>query len=159
MVTIMYKREVYLANLEQTQIIASKLAKIVSPNDVITLSGNLGAGKTTFIQYFIKNLSTEEIEITSPTFNLLHIYKLLNLEIWHFDLYRLKTPDEVYELGIESAFVQGLSIIEWPEIIQDILPKDRLELNLSFSFKDDARILTMKGCGRWASILREQLLL
>lgn len=155
----MHKREVYLANLKQTEILAARIAKIVVLGDVITLSGNLGAGKTSFAQYFIKSLTNEEIEVTSPTFNLLHLYKTLTLEIWHFDLYRLKNRDEIYELGIESAFNQGVSIIEWPEIIQTILPKDRLELNLAFSFKDEARILTLQGYGRWASLLREQLLL
>lgn len=142
-----------LENKEQTKKIATKLAKMVNLGDIITLSGNLGAGKTSFAQYFIKSLSDLDIEVTSPTFNLLHVYQLKTIEIWHFDLYRLKNSDEVYELGIEDAFIKGVSLIEWPEIIQTILPKDRLDLRIDFSSNKDERILTWKGSSKWTELL------
>jgi tRNA threonylcarbamoyladenosine biosynthesis protein TsaE len=142
-----------LKNKEQTKKFASKLAKVVKLGDIITLSGNLGAGKTSFAQYFIKALSDAEIEVTSPTFNLLHVYQLKVIEIWHFDLYRLKNGDEIYELGIEDAFLNGVSLIEWPEIIQSILPKDRLDLRIDFSSNKDERIITWKGSSRWTELL------
>ncbi len=154
----MQKKEIHLKDLEQTKIFASKLAQIAKVGDIITFSGELGAGKTSFIQYFIQSLSDEIIEITSPTFNLLHIHKLDQLEIWHFDLYRLKNKEEAYELGIEDAFNQAISLIEWPEIIYNILPRNRLEIRLSFTNKLDARILTLTGLGKWAEIIENKLL-
>ena len=155
----MKKKEIYLENLAQTKIFASRLAKIAKLGDIITFSGELGAGKTSFIQYFIQSLSDKIIEITSPTFNLLHIHKLAQLEIWHFDLYRLKSKEEAYELGIEDGFNHAISLIEWPEIIYNILPEDRLEIHLSFSTEADARLLTLIGFGKWSKIINNQLLL
>ena len=155
----MQKKEIHLENLDQTKIFASRLAKIAKLSDIITFSGELGAGKTSFIQYFIQSLSDEIIEITSPTFNLLHIYKLKQLEIWHFDLYRLKSKEEAYELGIEDGFNRAISLIEWPEIIYDILPSNRLEIHLAFATEENARILTLIGFGKWSEIINNQLLL
>lgn len=144
-----------LTNLKETEAFASVLAKIVKIGDIITFSGDLGVGKTSFIQFFIKSLARQEIEVTSPTFNLLHLYKLDEYEIWHFDLYRLKNKEEIYELGIDDAFSYGVSLIEWPEIIADILPKDRLEIKLSFADKQSSRELTLNAYGKW----KEKLLL
>jgi tRNA threonylcarbamoyl adenosine modification protein YjeE len=138
-----------LKSKEQTKILASKLAKTAKLGDIITLSGDLGAGKTSFAQYFIRSLSDDEIDVTSPTFNLLHVHQLKDLEIWHFDLYRLKNSDEIYELGIEDALTQGISLIEWPEIAQAILPKDRLDLRFDFTDEENTRIITFNGSDKW----------
>ena len=149
----MLKQQIYLKNQEEMKNFASKLAKVAKSGDIITLSGDLGVGKTSFSQFFIRSLTDEDIEVTSPTFNLLHVYSLKILQIWHFDLYRLKNKQEIYELGIEDAFDNGVSLIEWPEIIKDSLPKNRLDLDLSFSKVDDARIINWKGSIKWAELL------
>lgn len=146
---------IYLKDQEQTKKFASKVAKISESGDIITFSGNLGVGKTSFIQYFIRSLSDKEVEVTSPTFNLLHIYQVNSLEIWHFDLYRLKKKEEVYEIGIEDAFDKGLSLIEWPEIIIDILPKNRLDLKIEFTEEKEARIISWSGSNKWIKSLSE----
>ena len=122
----MHSKTIYLDNIEQTKYFASSLGKHLVSGDVITFSGDLGSGKTTLIQHLINSLSVDRIEVTSPSFNLLHVYKLNGLELWHFDLYRLNNAIEVYELGIEDAFLDGVSLIEWPEIIGNILPENRL---------------------------------
>ncbi len=72
----MPKQEIYLANQEQTRILAAKLAKIVALGDIITLTGNLGAGKTSFVQYLVNSLAEKKIEVTSPSFNLMHLYQV-----------------------------------------------------------------------------------
>lgn len=149
----MHKTQIHLSNLDQTNLFASRLAKIAKIGDIITFSGELGAGKTSFIQYFIRSLSKDEIEVNSPTFNLLHIYKLDKINIWHYDLYRLKNQEEIYELGLEEGFDYGVSLIEWPEIIYDILPSDRLEIQISFSDQEQAREITLTGHGKWEEIL------
>lgn len=150
-------KEVYLKNLEDTKVLATFIAKHLSPGDVVTFRGNLGAGKTSFVKYMINSLSKSEVEVTSPSFNLLHIYDQNNIELWHFDLYRLKDIDEIYELGIEDAFIKGVSLIEWPEIIDKILPKNRLEIKLSFAEKENARIVNLSGFSKWSKILENEL--
>ena len=154
----MNKTEIHLDDLERTKFYASKLAKLTNIGDVITFTGKLGAGKTSFIQYFIRSLAEDELEVTSPTFNLLHVYKLDKLEIDHFDLYRLKNIEEAYELGIEHAFENAITLIEWPQIIMNILPKDRLEINLSFGEKENSRLMTLQAFGKWDNIITQDFI-
>lgn len=126
-------------SLEDTASIAKGLAVNAKAGDVFLLKGNLGAGKTAFASGFINSLLPKPQNITSPTFNIVQIYKssefsvlssqknTQNLElttknfheIWHFDLYRLKSPDELYELGIEEAMEKAICLIEWPEIAEN----------------------------------------
>jgi tRNA threonylcarbamoyladenosine biosynthesis protein TsaE len=154
----MQQQEIYIDDIEQIKILASKIAQNLSIGDVVTFSGDLGSGKTTLIKYFIEHLSTDSIEVTSPTFNLLHLYKSNNLEIWHFDLYRLKNKIEAYELGIEDAFIYGISLIEWPEVIHDLLPENRLDIKLSFTNKEDSRIVHLSGNSKWTKVINNKLL-
>lgn len=142
-----------LSNINKTCEFAKKLAKFVKATDVITFSGDLGVGKTTFIQAFIKALATEDIEVTSPTFNLLHIYNLSQFEIWHYDLYRINNIEEVYELGIEDSFHYAVTLIEWPEIINNIIPEDRLEIELFFGDSEFSREIKLKAYGIWQNKL------
>ena len=153
-----------LNNLKDTQAFATNLAKVTRIGDTVTLSGDLGVGKTSFAQFFIKSLTSEETEVTSPTFNIVNIYQIneaysdslrnnskeeliKNLSIWHFDLYRLQSKDEIYELGIEEAWDTAISLIEWPDIIHNILPKDRIEIELSFLDDDDKRKMIIRTFG------------
>ena len=145
----MIEKKISLIDLEQTWDFASKLANITNTGDVITFNGDLGVGKTTFIKSFINKLASEDVEVTSPTFNLLHLYKLEKFEIWHFDLYRIKNKEEIFELGIEDAFEYGISLIEWPEIIRNILPRDRLEIEISFGESEFSREIILKAYGTW----------
>lgn len=120
-------------NLNDMRKAASELAKDLSQGDVVCLYGTLGAGKTTFTQFLVEALGGQINEVTSPTFNILHIYDTSSCEVHHFDLYRLDDPKEVYELGIEDSFLNGITIIEWPEIIEGILPKHTIKVVLSIS--------------------------
>lgn len=142
-----------LKSLQDTENIATKIAKIIEMGDTITLSGDLGVGKTSFVQLLINSLAGQKIEVTSPTFNILNIYKFDEIEVWHFDLYRLKSKNEVYELGIEDAYNNVISLIEWPGIISSLLPKDRLEIDLAFPqdlvIGEEARIITLRAFGKW----------
>lgn len=150
--------KIELDGIKETKHFLKNISKYLSLGDVVTFSGNLGAGKTTFIKCLIESIAGEDIEVTSPTFNLLHVYKLDMMEIWHFDLYRLKTLSEVYELGIEDAFVDAVSFIEWPELINSILPKERLEIKIDFSNEDSSkRIVTLKGFSKWKDIIENGL--
>ncbi|MGL4226908.1 MAG: tRNA (adenosine(37)-N6)-threonylcarbamoyltransferase complex ATPase subunit type 1 TsaE, partial [Rickettsia sp.] len=91
---------------------------------------DLGAGKTFFCREIIKYFCGEHTSIISPTFNLLQTYKAYNFTIYHYDLYRLKSPEEIYELGFEEALNGNLILIEWSEIIKHLLTPPLIEVNL-----------------------------
>lgn len=117
-------------SLADTHKIAGEIAEKAEIGTVITLKGELGAGKTAFAEGFIKALNPEIKAVTSPTFNLIKIYDTPKFPVWHFDLYRLKHPDEIYELGIEDAIMEGVSLIEWHEISEPLLPKDCISVEI-----------------------------
>jgi tRNA threonylcarbamoyl adenosine modification protein YjeE len=129
------------SNLDLTALdnLAFEIASHLTQGSVIALTGDLGAGKTTFSGMIINHLTQKQEDITSPTFNLVHNYSSPKGQIWHFDLYRLKHMEEVYALGIEDAFHHGISIIEWPEIIENLLPINALKIQLSFGQDDNLR--------------------
>src|SRR5205814_8845780 len=99
---------------------------------VVALSGTLGAGKTTFARGFIAARAGRPVEVPSPTFTLVQTYEFASGAIWHFDLYRLERADEAIELGIDEAFADGISLIEWPERLGGLLPGLRLDVRLVF---------------------------
>ena len=146
-------QQIYLSNQEDTKKFATNLAKHAEVGDIITLRGDLGAGKTSFAQYFIQAIAGENIEVTSPTFNLVHLHQLKSVTIWHFDLYRLTDKKEIYELGIEDAMHEGITLIEWPEIISNILPKNRLDLHIATTDKENVRIVSYQASEKWTEIL------
>ncbi len=108
---------------EQTAELARKLAKITKIGDVWALNGTLGMGKTVFARAFIKSLSDAQ-EVVSPTFTLLQTYATPEFDIYHYDLYRLEKPTDVFELDVEEAFYSGVSLVEWPEKMGGFLPRD-----------------------------------
>lgn len=110
---------------------------------ILTLTGNLGAGKTTFTQFLLKSLGSSD-EINSPTYSIVNEYDTPQGKVFHFDLYRLKNIDEVYDIGIEEYLESAyLSIIEWPEIFSDALA-DYPHHEMSIENKDSARQIFFK---------------
>ncbi|UXU85169.1 tRNA (adenosine(37)-N6)-threonylcarbamoyltransferase complex ATPase subunit type 1 TsaE [Mammaliicoccus sciuri] len=140
-------------SLEKTQQIAEKLAQVVTENDIILLNGDLGAGKTTFSQYFGKALGVKR-NINSPTFNLIKSYKG-RLPLHHMDCYRLEDSDE--DLGFDEYFNDnGVTIIEWSEFIQEYLPKERLEINIKY-IDADKRVFEIISKGEHYKQIKEVL--
>lgn len=132
--------------------LAVALAAVARSGDVFALDGDLGTGKTVFARAFINARAgqNEDEEVPSPTFTLLQSYELENGAVHHFDLYRLNAPDEALELGIEEAFSSGISLIEWPERLGEwLLPRDRLDVSLSYVGNPEARRATLGGHGDW----------
>ena len=132
--------------------LAVRLAALLRRSDVVALSGDLGTGKTSFARALLRALGHDG-EVPSPTFTLVQIYDLAICQIWHCDLYRLTSAEEVFEIGIEEAFAEAVSLIEWPEILGALLPDDRLDMNLDFTADTDLRRITLTGHGSWASRL------
>ncbi|WP_300377263.1 tRNA (adenosine(37)-N6)-threonylcarbamoyltransferase complex ATPase subunit type 1 TsaE [Henriciella sp.] len=121
--------EIHLPDIEATSRLARRLAPHLKAGDVIALKGGLGAGKTTFARALISILSGAETDVPSPTYTLVQTYDTPGLTVFHFDLYRLETPDEVMELGWEET-MDGLALIEWPDKAGEHLPQWRLDLAL-----------------------------
>ncbi|WP_374654951.1 tRNA (adenosine(37)-N6)-threonylcarbamoyltransferase complex ATPase subunit type 1 TsaE [Dongia sp.] len=149
--------EIDLADAAMTARAGGILASIVRPGDILALWGDLGAGKTTLARGFIGALVPAEEAVPSPTFTLVQTYPAEiggeAVEIWHFDLYRLKTAEEAYEVGIEEAFAAGISLIEWPERLGSLLPRKRLDVTLSPGGHADSRRLCLAGSGDWPARL------
>ena len=144
-----------LPSLEATQHVAATLSTAARRGDVITLQGVLGAGKTTFARAFIQALNPKILEVPSPTFTLVHVYDEQPLPIWHFDLYRLKSAEEVYELGIEEAFATALSLIEWPERLAGFSLSNCLSLSFSHHPPSMQRTLHITPDVSWVTRLPE----
>jgi tRNA threonylcarbamoyladenosine biosynthesis protein TsaE len=128
--------------------LAARISALAEAGDIIALTGDLGAGKTTFARAFIRARGNRE-EVPSPTFTLAQVYELDPTAIWHFDLYRLNAPEEAWELGIEEAFSEAISLIEWPERLGTLLPERRLQLALAFGDRPGARQVSLDPGTTW----------
>ncbi len=115
----------------ETANIAKAFAKTLKSGDVLCLNGDLGAGKTAFVQGLVKALGFSE-PISSPTFTIVNCYEGGKFPIYHFDVYRIDDCDEMYEVGFEEyVYGNGITIIEWSEKIQEILPQKRYDISIS----------------------------
>ena len=146
---------VALPDEQATRRLAIDIANSLAPGDLVTLSGDLGAGKTTFARSLIRYLAGDEkIEVPSPTFTLVQTYETPAGPIWHFDLYRLSGADEVIELGWDEVRANGIALVEWPDRLGPLLPADRLDIAISFGAASGARRAALTGHGGWAARLK-----
>jgi len=132
--------------------LAGRIAAVAEPTDIIALKGELGTGKTTFARAFIRQHG-ERDDIPSPTFTLVQTYDSGPTAIWHFDLYRLRTSEEAWELAIEDAFASGISLVEWPERLGSLLPERRLQITFRFGAEPGARRLLLDPSKDWQARL------
>lgn len=120
-----------LADEAATVRFADDLAAVLQPGDLICLSGDLGAGKSTLARALLRSLADDPgLEVPSPTFTLVQTYELPRFPVSHFDLYRLEEPEELEELGLEELLETGAALVEWPELGGDLLPASRVWLQL-----------------------------
>ncbi|MEC7490680.1 MAG: tRNA (adenosine(37)-N6)-threonylcarbamoyltransferase complex ATPase subunit type 1 TsaE [Pseudomonadota bacterium] len=142
------ERVVPLPGRSATMELATEFANHVCTGDVIALTGDLGVGKTEFARSLIGARAQQEAvdigHVPSPTYTLVQQYELSNGTIYHFDLYRLANPDEAWELGLEEAFVDGISIIEWAGRIEGFWPRNTIHIHLEFGKNDAARVAYIK---------------
>jgi tRNA threonylcarbamoyladenosine biosynthesis protein TsaE len=141
-----------LADEAATAALGGLVAARARSGDVIALWGDLGAGKTVFARGFLRALGVEE-EVPSPTFTLVQTYVTPPGTVYHFDLYRLEEAEEIWELGIEDALADGISLIEWPDRIGDVLPAERLDVTLALA--DHGRAVRLVGHGGWRGRVRQ----
>ena len=137
-----------LSSEKKTEELASKFSKKLKPGNVVFLYGEMGGGKTTFIRYLINQLqkdNTLEItEVTSPTFNLLNEYQINQIKINHYDLFRIKTVEEIKNLDILADNTNAVTLIEWPQIITK-KPENLIELIFEYGKDHQTRSVQIKG--------------
>ena len=127
---------------------AKDLASKLNAKDIIILSGELGSGKTKFVQGILSYFGLED-EISSPTFNIVNEYNTKSFPIYHFDVYRLEDVSEFYEIGGEDYFQNGLCLIEWGELIKEALPPDFIDISFKKTDNNDnLRILNIETYGK-----------
>lgn len=128
---------------DDTKAFAKNFAKLLNKNDVIVLTGELGSGKTKFVEGFLSNFGLEK-EISSPTFTIVNEYRNDDIVIYHFDVYRLEDSSEFYEIGGDEYFENGICLIEWGELIEDALPKNYIHITFEKDNNDEnIRILNI----------------
>ena len=131
----------------KTEEFALKFLKKIKTQDIIFLYGEIGVGKTTFVKYLINGLQKENNEIitnvTSPTFNILNEYQIKNIKINHYDLYRLKSANELKELNLFNEKLNTITLIEWPQIVIE-KPKPLIELNFEYTKDFQERSVQIK---------------
>ncbi|WP_296385004.1 tRNA (adenosine(37)-N6)-threonylcarbamoyltransferase complex ATPase subunit type 1 TsaE [Reyranella sp.] len=126
-----------LANEVATESLGATLAARLKPGDVVGLRGDLGAGKTTLARAIIRAAANDpDLIVPSPTFTLVEVYETPRGAFWHFDLYRLEAPEQVYELGWEEALAEGIVLLEWPERLGPLLPQ---HLSVTLELDGDGR--------------------
>ena len=131
----------------ETKEFAKKLASKLNKGDVIVLSGDLGSGKTKFTEGFLSFFGLEN-EISSPTFTIVNEYHQNDINIYHFDVYRLEDSSEFYAIGGDEYFEKGICIIEWGELIEDALPNEYIKIDFSRNdLNENERILNIQSIG------------
>ena len=128
-----------LPDLSATQKLGTLLADGLTAGDIISLSGPLGAGKSALARSIIISANPNETDVPSPTFSLVQTYELADgTPLWHLDLYRIETPEDAMQLGLDDAFVDAVCLIEWPDRLKKILPKSALSIHLYLVSDDNA---------------------
>jgi tRNA threonylcarbamoyladenosine biosynthesis protein TsaE len=139
---------------QETQNIGGLIAGLAQKGDVITLSGDLGMGKTTFARGFIQSLVPNVGNVTSPSFALMNLYEATLADgttcpLWHVDLYRMESPEDLRNIGLEDAWDNAVVLIEWADIAQNILPQNRLHVEIRATEAMDTREIIANGSAQW----------
>jgi len=146
-----------LKDLRDTEKLGNILGSLAEPGDVICLEGDLGAGKTTISQAIARGLEVpDNCYVTSPSFAILHEYEG-RMPMYHMDFYRLQDAGEVEDLGFEEYFyLDGLTVIEWSNRAVDILPDERMILEIKIN-ENHSRTVTLKGTPKFSNMLKNIL--
>mgnify|MGYP006152929797 CR=1 FL=1 len=145
----MHDISIYLQDLKDTGHLAELLSVRLKKSDIVLLKGDLGSGKTTFAQFLIKALIPTVSNVQSPTFNIVNSYEDKNHTVSHLDLYRLKHQDELLEIGFEEFLYNGITIIEWPELAENIIHKNKITISFNNHLDSDTRSLALIISGRF----------
>jgi tRNA threonylcarbamoyladenosine biosynthesis protein TsaE len=141
----------FLPDEAATERLGASLASRLRPRDVVALQGGLGVGKTTLARAILRAAAGDPaLIVPSPTFTLVEIYDTPAGVFWHFDLYRLEEPEQVFELGWEEARADGMALVEWAERLGTLLPRERLTVTLAM--EGDGRRAELQGEARFGGL-------
>ena len=141
----------FLPDEAATERLGASLAGRLKPRDVVALQGGLGVGKTTLARAILRAASGDPaLIVPSPTFTLVEVYDTPVGVFWHFDLYRLEEPEQVFELGWEEARADGVALVEWAERLDTLLPRERLTVTLAM--EGDGRRADLQGEARFGGL-------
>ena len=134
----------YLSNsVEETEALGAELAGRLEPGDVVAFTGDLGAGKTAFVRGLARGLGIPD-RVTSPTFTIVNEYEGGRLPLFHFDMYRLGSSDELFDIGWEDYLARGgVCAVEWSENVDDALDDDAIRVDIRRGAKDDQRVISV----------------
>ena len=148
MPTVIRSEKIDLSSEKKTEELAGKFSRKLKPGNTVFLYGEMGVGKSTFVRYLINEFQKKNklkiTEVTSPTFNLLNEYQINQIKINHYDLFRLKTVEEIKNLDLFADDVNTVTLIEWPQIIKE-KPKNLIELTFKYEKDHQARSVQIKG--------------
>lgn len=137
------EKKIIIKNEDDTRAFGTKLAEKLKPGQTIALIGDLGTGKTALTRYIAEGLGIKE-NISSPTFTIVKEYRSGRLPLFHFDIYRVHDPDELYEIGIEEYFFgDGVSVVEWADLAMELLPEDAIVIKLEYGQEEGQRIYSV----------------
>lgn len=155
---VAFSHSITLGSPDQTTALAVEIGRLLSAGDVLLLEGDIGAGKTHFARSLIQSLLSEPEDVPSPTFTLVQVYDGPISEIWHADLYRLTSPDEVVELGLTEAFTDAICLVEWPDRLAELAPENALSLRFAMTQTEGERTLELSTTSKqWRQRLKEIL--
>lgn len=136
----MEEKKIVIKNEEETKKFGEKLCEKLTAGSIVALTGDLGTGKTTLTKAIAAGLGVTDV-ITSPTFNIVKQYDSGRLPLYHFDVYRIGDVDEMYEIGYEEYFFgDGVCLIEWADLIEEIIPDDAVRIEIEYGEKEGERI-------------------
>ena len=136
----MEEKKIVIKNEEETKKFGEKLCEKLTAGSIVALTGDLGTGKTTLTTAIAAGLGVTDV-ITSPTFNIVKQYDSGRLPLYHFDVYRIGDVDEMYEIGYEEYFFgDGVCVIEWADLIEEIIPDDAVRIEIEYGEKEGERI-------------------
>lgn len=135
----------------QTENIAEKIAQVLKGHEIIALYGDLGAGKTCFTRGLCKALGCEE-NVSSPTFAIVNVYEG-KFTVYHFDMYRITSVDDLYSTGYYDYIGNGIIIIEWSENIEEELKNNKIKINLRYGNNENQRFIEINGLDEYESII------
>ena len=136
----MEEKKIVIKNEEETKKFGENLCEKLTAGSIVALTGDLGTGKTTLTKAIAAGLGVTDV-ITSPTFNIVKQYDSGRLPLYHFDVYRIGDVDEMYEIGYEEYFFgDGVCVIEWADLIEEIIPDDAVRIEIEYGEKEGERI-------------------
>lgn len=151
------KVKIETMSAEQTQEFGRHLAKKLAAGDIICFYGDLGAGKTTMIKGIADGLQVKSDYVHSPTFTLMNVYEHGRIPLYHFDMYRIEKPEQLFDIGYdEFLYGNGVSVIEWSEKFGSLLPQERLEIHLEHKGEEKRGILIKAFGVRYENLVETQ---